>query len=221
MIVLCFFFNDTATTEIYTLSLHDALPIFNASLDEIPEGMDLLLGDELENLTEIARDRKQLNIDLEMNVNAGKSAREKLRETRLAEGWPEKEDQDTRFRLLEDARVKQGKREQEQGDLEKAEAAEELALDSIGGTGKKPELGPNSIDRAEGLARELKKSESQCDQLRAKIDSAGELTSMKDSLTQYQRAADVLREWLASDTGKNRIPKLPLSIGVEIGRAHV
>src|SRR5215469_17173917 len=24
---LCFFFNDTATTEIYTLSLHDALPL--------------------------------------------------------------------------------------------------------------------------------------------------------------------------------------------------
>src|SRR2546422_5040896 len=31
--VLCsfFFFNDTATTEIYTLSLHDALPIFNSN----------------------------------------------------------------------------------------------------------------------------------------------------------------------------------------------
>jgi len=27
-IVIFFFFNDTATTEIYTLSLHDALPIF-------------------------------------------------------------------------------------------------------------------------------------------------------------------------------------------------
>src|SRR3712207_9228438 len=26
----CFFFNDTATTEIYTLSLHDALPILLA-----------------------------------------------------------------------------------------------------------------------------------------------------------------------------------------------
>src|SRR6201994_5120545 len=25
---VCFFFNDTATTEIYTLSLHDALPIY-------------------------------------------------------------------------------------------------------------------------------------------------------------------------------------------------
>src|SRR6266850_8328507 len=28
MLQLLFFFNDTATTEIYTLSLHDALPIF-------------------------------------------------------------------------------------------------------------------------------------------------------------------------------------------------
>src|SRR5260370_26795323 len=28
MITVTFFFNDTATTEIYTLSLHDALPIY-------------------------------------------------------------------------------------------------------------------------------------------------------------------------------------------------
>jgi len=28
---LFFFFNDTATTEIYTLSLHDALPIWRAA----------------------------------------------------------------------------------------------------------------------------------------------------------------------------------------------
>src|SRR2546425_11511900 len=28
-----FFFNDTATTEIYTLSLHDALPIYRARTD--------------------------------------------------------------------------------------------------------------------------------------------------------------------------------------------
>src|SRR5215216_7413621 len=31
IIRLLFFFNDTATTEIYTLSLHDALPIFSAA----------------------------------------------------------------------------------------------------------------------------------------------------------------------------------------------
>src|SRR2546430_8752663 len=37
-----FFFNDTATTEIYTLSLHDALPIF------------LVLPSTPENLTELS-----------------------------------------------------------------------------------------------------------------------------------------------------------------------
>src|SRR5688572_33143476 len=30
LLLLLFFFNDTATTEIYTLSLHDALPIYRA-----------------------------------------------------------------------------------------------------------------------------------------------------------------------------------------------
>src|SRR2546422_9654813 len=33
-----FFFNDTATTEIYTLSLHDALPIFKNTVGKIIEG---------------------------------------------------------------------------------------------------------------------------------------------------------------------------------------
>src|SRR2546429_5355015 len=39
---LLFFFNDTATTEIYTLSLHDALPIFLLyyALSDAPEIMD-------------------------------------------------------------------------------------------------------------------------------------------------------------------------------------
>src|SRR5256885_7496512 len=31
MALIFFFFNDTATTEIYTLSLHDALPIFRSA----------------------------------------------------------------------------------------------------------------------------------------------------------------------------------------------
>src|SRR5256885_10933570 len=44
-----FFFNDTATTEIYTLSLHDALPILGAT-DAALRGLDkrsvLILGGE-------------------------------------------------------------------------------------------------------------------------------------------------------------------------------
>src|SRR2546430_13319597 len=39
----CFFFNDTATTEIYTLSLHDALPI---SLHDAAQVVMLGLGQE-------------------------------------------------------------------------------------------------------------------------------------------------------------------------------
>src|SRR2546429_2617969 len=35
LISLFFFFNDTATTEIYTLSLHDALPIFELGVDAL------------------------------------------------------------------------------------------------------------------------------------------------------------------------------------------
>src|SRR3712207_9227410 len=44
-----FFFNDTATTEIYTLSLHDALPIWEvdvlARVGEVGVGAELLLVD--------------------------------------------------------------------------------------------------------------------------------------------------------------------------------
>src|SRR3989440_12438640 len=41
LISFFFFFNDTATTEIYTLSLHDALPIF-ALLKQ--EGVSVMFG---------------------------------------------------------------------------------------------------------------------------------------------------------------------------------
>src|SRR2546427_4953489 len=34
MLLPYFFFNDTATTEIYTLSLHDALPIFKTKMSK-------------------------------------------------------------------------------------------------------------------------------------------------------------------------------------------
>src|SRR2546430_17348384 len=45
---LFFFFNDTATTEIYTLSLHDALPIFGQGMGALlisPGGEAVLFDD--------------------------------------------------------------------------------------------------------------------------------------------------------------------------------
>src|SRR5216683_1074443 len=41
LLFLFFFFNDTATTEIYTLSLHDALPICFSRHCGSPHGRDL------------------------------------------------------------------------------------------------------------------------------------------------------------------------------------
>src|SRR5258706_7805110 len=41
MLLFFFFFNDTATTEIYTLSLHDALPISGRS---VARSMRMILG---------------------------------------------------------------------------------------------------------------------------------------------------------------------------------
>src|SRR5471030_3526294 len=46
-VLFFFFFNDTATTEIYTLSLHDALPIFigNASYPDADAPLKEAVGD--------------------------------------------------------------------------------------------------------------------------------------------------------------------------------
>src|SRR5690349_24921748 len=59
-----FFFNDTATTEIYTLSLHDALPIFRGDEDgernreiETPAFLGQIGGREID------RDRKSTRLN--------------------------------------------------------------------------------------------------------------------------------------------------------------
>src|SRR2546429_5248387 len=61
-----FFFNDTATTEIYTLSLHDALPIFAAELRRAGDllvrsgtGDEEALATELDALTAALRARSE------------------------------------------------------------------------------------------------------------------------------------------------------------------
>src|SRR4051812_49812387 len=63
-----FFFNDTATTEIYTLSLHDALPIFRELLTYMIEdpktvsrALHLLLISR--NMERIAEDRKSTRLN--------------------------------------------------------------------------------------------------------------------------------------------------------------
>src|SRR2546429_2221864 len=61
-----FFFNDTATTEIYTLSLHDALPIF-LLWQKIPIAAAVLLCGSIESLRclklGLERDRKSTRLN--------------------------------------------------------------------------------------------------------------------------------------------------------------
>src|SRR2546426_12765477 len=53
-----FFFNDTATTEIYTLSLHDALPIFGFESED--DWFDYRLEHHPEFLRRVAKAREAL-----------------------------------------------------------------------------------------------------------------------------------------------------------------
>src|SRR3712207_9032665 len=51
---MIFFFNDTATTEIYTLSLHDALPIVGLdNLGEVDPRKDVTVGRDERSLVQV------------------------------------------------------------------------------------------------------------------------------------------------------------------------
>ena len=74
-----FFFNDTATTEIYTLSLHDALPIWLTKriLGETVKQSRLtynpVIGIKIKSIgisKVFGKDRRNLNVDLEL-INVG------------------------------------------------------------------------------------------------------------------------------------------------------
>ena len=75
-----FFFNDTATTEIYTLSLHDALPIFNSEKVVITAvdgyavggGLGLVLASDLAIATKRAR-FSQIFIRMGLTPDSGTS----------------------------------------------------------------------------------------------------------------------------------------------------
>src|SRR2546430_12650988 len=65
--VFFFFFNDTATTEIYTLSLHDALPILLevVAVAEVERlaGQHLQLALDVERELEVLADRKSTRLN--------------------------------------------------------------------------------------------------------------------------------------------------------------
>src|SRR2546430_13597745 len=68
MLSIFFFFNDTATTEIYTLSLHDALPIFDLmkalkDIREIEGGISFQIGSTKVSTNLKTEDRKSTRLN--------------------------------------------------------------------------------------------------------------------------------------------------------------
>src|SRR5437667_12394292 len=72
-----FFFNDTATTEIYTLSLHDALPIFERLLVQLRDARGHLLGGGHEQRSEEHTSELQSHHDLVCRLLLEKKKRQR------------------------------------------------------------------------------------------------------------------------------------------------
>src|SRR6266576_4084021 len=83
-----FFFNDTATTEIYTLSLHDALPIFEPIRSNLPYFQSVRVDPELGTRSEEHTSELQSRRDLVCRLLREK----KKRETNYAGDEREKKD---------------------------------------------------------------------------------------------------------------------------------
>src|SRR5438477_10401621 len=86
-----FFFNDTATTEIYTLSLHDALPISDEAVPSFVSGAMAKAGKGLLEGTLQAGTSAVSDKLLDLVGLGGKSAADKGKDTRdyLAAAFPE------------------------------------------------------------------------------------------------------------------------------------
>src|SRR2546422_5630738 len=63
VLLVFFFFNDTATTEIYTLSLHDALPISSPTATSPTRESGRLCGAGARRCAGISRDRKSTRLN--------------------------------------------------------------------------------------------------------------------------------------------------------------
>src|SRR6266511_6462558 len=88
-----FFFNHTATTEIYTLSLHDALPIFRSGGPEPRPARDPRRGPRRrrerseEHTSELpSREKLVCRLLLEKKKNNAKNAKEMAKKDNVAQG---------------------------------------------------------------------------------------------------------------------------------------
>src|SRR2546426_9313331 len=126
-----FFFNDTATTEIYTLSLHDALPIFEIELDSgraaqamhqdqrrTASSADVVDVDPVDRHRAAIERRKRLHHDLSLSASGSAADRD-------GRGKPEVGEHGTADQVQRDVEAGQGKSAEQVADKDSQEPKDE------------------------------------------------------------------------------------------------
>ena len=83
--VFFFFFNDTATTEIYTLSLHDALPIYTNAIKQVHSSISTICGKLKDKGFEVREKGNILNLNVsDLDFKEIYKLKEKIKDTQIS-----------------------------------------------------------------------------------------------------------------------------------------
>lgn len=170
-----------------------------ALLAGFPEGMDRLDGHEIERLEKLETERERLARERADEQQRHQEADRKLQHTGLAEARPDDNALDAHRKYIDDAEHRQSELDQARDQREQARAEEHQALADLGGQ-KPPALDPESISRAQSLARELDEARRARDEIAARLRDAAEAPSDTE-IERHRRAVEALANWLS--TGKS------------------
>ena len=205
--------NETATRLEQALSLLAASQErqrIEAGLEEFPQGMKQLRGDERERLEKLEQKQAQQKQQQTNQHHTLEEAVRRLQATGLAKDRPNKTDLEARTQDLAQARRLEDQYKQKHKELTAAEVAETQALENLGGKknlgGKTPppKLGPKSVSRAEELAKRLQASEHKQQELKEGVAQAGQAPDPL-MIDRYSQATESLRTWLDSETSNKSL----------------
>ncbi len=171
-----------------------------AGLQEFPENMDRLRGDELQQFDVNDAQRRECKSEIEATGVIRDQAERRLKETGLGDDMPARAEIEACDEQLNKAARARDQRDQYQTALEQAEAKRKQAGENLGGNAETPpQLEPDSVARAETLARQLQDVETTCAKLENQLSDDCEAPEPR-AIEQHTQAAAALRRWLALET---------------------
>lgn len=176
-----------------------------AATEAFPPGMDRISGLEKGILEDIERGRQRWEDERNAAVRSLEEAKERLRDTGLAEGCPLPRQIREASLDLQDAGRFSDQLAQKEDALDSARSAELDLLRSLGGREDAPELDPDRVGEADLLVRDFLQARERRDILALKC---GDQTPAPEDeeLDRHLMAGHALREWLSADGG----PSIPV-----------